>query len=228
MNKKNYIDYVVIPARGGSKRIPHKNLALFNGKPMLEIAINLAKEVSKNVIISSEDSKILNFAKNLKVDILEREKSLADDFTPTLPVIIDTINRCNIESNKSVLCLYPTAMFATKSNIFEALELLMSKNVAYIVPVIENAKVMRSFTLEDSKINFIFKEFMNTRSQDLKKTYNDAGQFYLGFAKSFLQEIPLLGESSHALEIQNAWDIDTPNDLKIAEMLAKINYKETK
>lgn len=225
MNKKNYIDYVVIPARGGSKRIPHKNLALFNGKPMLEITINLAKEVSKNVIISSEDSKILNFAKNMGVEILQRDITLADDFTPTLPVIIDVIKRCDIESSKSLLCLYPTAMFATKSNILNALEILQCKNVAYIVPVIENAKVMRAFTLQDSKINFIFKEFINTRSQDLKKTYNDAGQFYLGYAKSFLAQIPLLGEFSYALEIQNAWDIDTKQDLKIAEMLAKMTSK---
>lgn len=225
MNKKNYIDYVVIPARGGSKRIPHKNLALFNGKPMLEITINLAKKVSKNVIISSEDSKILNFAKNMGVEILQRDITLADDFTPTLPVIIDAIKRCDIESSKNVLCLYPTAMFATKSNILNALEILQCKNVAYIVPVIENAKVMRAFTLQDSKINFIFKEFINTRSQDLKKTYNDAGQFYLGYAKSFLAQIPLLGELSYALEIQNAWDIDTKQDLKIAEMLAKMTSK---
>lgn len=216
---KDFIDYVIIPARGGSKRIPHKNMAKFNGKPMLEISIDLAKKVSKNVIVSSEDSKILEFATNLNAKSLKRDNSLASDFTPTLPVIIDAIKKCDISPQDSVLCLYATAMFANREIILQALELLKNGAGSYIVPVIENAKVMRSFKLENGKIDFIFKDFMDTRSQDLPKTYNDAGQFYLGYASSFLAEIPLLSHASYTIEMPLAWDIDTPQDLHIAQLL---------
>lgn len=215
------IDYAILPARGGSKRIPHKNLALFNGKSMLERSINLAQSVAKNVIVSSEDSIILQKAKELNAIPFTRDNQLANDFTPTLPVIKNVIETLKINLDSIILCLYPTAMFATKEMIIESLELLKQTNSAYIVPVIENTKAARTFMLVDSKINFIFKEYINTRSQDLPKIYNDAGQFYLGCAKSFVAEIALLGERSRALVIENAIDIDTPFDLDMAQFITK-------
>lgn len=219
------IDYVIIPARGGSKRIPHKNLALFNGISMLERSITLAQSVSKNVIVSSEDSKILDFAYSLNAMPFKRENSLASDNAPTLPVISNVLQALKkeqkIKKDSIILCLYATAMFATKELILQSLNLLKQESCAYVVPVIENARVLRSFTLENNRLNFIFKEYMDTRSQDLPKTYNDAGQFYLGYASSFLDSIALLGESSLAIEMPLAYDIDTPKDLQIAEILAQ-------
>ncbi len=239
------IDCVVIPARGGSKRILHKNMQPFLGIPMLERSIHLAKEISNFVIVSSDDTNILEFAKKLDVYSFKREAILSDDFTPTLPVVINALmpfldnetlnfigktnnNKADIIAHKislnsSILCLYATAVFATKELVLKSFDILKSnKEVAYIISTIDNKKVFRSFTTnENGFIDFIFKEYINTRSQDLKQAFCDAGQFYLGYAKSFLSEIPMLGEKSISMPLEYAWDIDTPLDLIIAQSIFK-------
>ncbi len=238
------IDCVVIPARGGSKRILHKNMQPFLGIPMIQRSINLAKEISNFVIVSSDDLNILEEAKKNGAYPLKRDTRLADDFTPTLPVIIDAIkpfindkknkkinnNIKTIESNSSVLCLYATAMFATKDLILQAHNILEKyKNATYIVSILENKKIFRSFKKNNGFIEFIFPNFMNTRSQDLEESFCDAGQFYLGYAKSFLSQIPLLGEKSMGIELKYGWDIDTPLDLTIAEVIFKyMNEQDSK
>ena len=369
------IDCVIIPARGGSKRIPRKNMQPFCGIPMLERSIELAKKLSDNVIVSSDDYSMLEFAENLGAYPLLRDKALADDMTPTLPVIIhallpfikadsfdkglfdskllfsslfnsntlrhksqnnksldssddssdchiqcreissisnrdispfskaqhdrildsknsilnpsahiefdkklesnnhaqstenantsdsknakDTLhisdksqnktffenhkstlknNNATLQSNKNttqnkptlqifphskILCLYATAMFATEEIILESCFMLdKNPSTAYIVAMLEASKTFRSFCLDESgHLNFLFPEFIGTRSQDLPKAFIDAGQFYLGRAESFLKEIPLLGDKSMGITMQHAHDIDTMLDLAIAESL---------
>ena len=261
------IDCVIIPARGGSKRIKRKNLYPFLGIPMLERSITLAREISNTVLVSSDDNEILEYAHNMGAYIIKRHATLADDNTPTLPVIIDALlhhldttslhtlisqqdsllphskhsqydimknaqriyqERCYhndsppffIDYNTMVLCLYPTAMFATVDSIRLAKKkLLANNNIAYVVSILQQAKALRSFTLQNDYINFLFTDFLSTRTQDLPKTFIDAGQFYLGFARSFLHNIPILGTQSVGIELQYAWDIDTLYDLAIAEYL---------
>lgn len=347
------IDCVIIPARGGSKRIPRKNMQPFCGMPMLERSIDLARRLSDNVIVSSDDCSTLEFAKQLGAYPLLRDKALADDMTPTLPVVIHALlpfikvesfdkgffdsnplfsnlldfntleyksqdskgldsNTCHIERSKvssvankditpfskaqhdkildsknfapnsaahiefskilesrnhtentntsiskhtqsshtkdlphinntlqndknaaenkpplqifphsKVLCLYATAMFATEEIILESCSMLDSNpSTAYIVAMLEASKTFRSFSLDKSRhLNFLFPEFIGTRSQDLPQAFIDAGQFYLGRAESFLREIPLLGDKSMGIIMQHAHDIDTMLDLAIAESL---------
>lgn len=276
------IDCVIIPARGGSKRIKHKNMQSFCGVPMLGRSIKTAQMVSDCVIVSSDDLEILEFAKLQGAYPLLRDKTLACDMTPTLPVITHSIlpfldneakdfmvdraknfstnsllkdsklkdkteskkvdsklkahnkeelqyaayNDINakiplISLESKVLCLYATAMFATQDDIIRA-SCMLDENLgaAYIVSIIEAAKVFRSFTCTDSRfLEFMFPQFMDTRSQDLPKAFFDAGQFYLGRANSFLEQIPLLGQKSMGLTLEYAHDIDTMLDLKIAESL---------
>ncbi|RDU66405.1 hypothetical protein CQA53_03880 [Helicobacter didelphidarum] len=273
------MDCVIIPARGGSKRIPRKNLAKFLGISMLERSIHTAKLVSDCVIVSSEDNEILESARQLGVYTLKREKEFADDFTPTLPVIASVVykilsdgarkqfhdymqqdiymnnlalTQSNVETIKhtlqyiqfapqtsneaqnlavfdlhsTILCLYATSMFATQDSLLQALHCIHTQQSAYVVSIIQNAKNFRSFTHnEEGYFQFIFPQYMHTRSQDLPEAFNDAGQFYLGFAKSFLFHIPILGKQSLGVELEYAWDIDSPQDLAIAETLFSLQHK---
>ncbi len=269
------IDCVIIPARGGSKRIPKKNMQPFCGIPMLERSIQLAQMVSDCVIVSSDDSAILDFAKRLGAYTILRDASLASDTTPTLPVITNAIipfldeeaghfmagyattpttpytkdsknTQCKQHSNtqqeistpcfdgnlfdsiplqitlhSTILCLYATAMFATKDILLESYAMLAKyPQASYIVAMLEASKVFRSFTCTDKGfLQFLFPDFINTRSQDLPQAFLDAGQFYLGYAKSFLAQIPLLGQSSMGITLQYAHDIDTMFDLMVAQSL---------
>ncbi|RDU73468.1 pseudaminic acid cytidylyltransferase [Helicobacter aurati] len=233
---QHIIDCVIIPARGGSKRIPQKNLLPFLGIPMLERSILLAKSVSANVIVSSDDEKILKFASEFEVIALPREAHLASDMSPTLPVLHHIVTQLLgsssdsslalplLHAHSTVLCLYPTAMFTERDSIAKACRLLLDNpSSAYIVAIFSNQKALRSFTLDNEKnIQFLFPQFLTTRSQDLPLTYNDAGQFYLGFAKSYADNIPLLGNKSKGLELEIAHDIDTYQDLAIAQCLKQI------
>ncbi len=267
------IDCVVIPARGNSKRIVRKNMQPFCGIPMLERSIKLAHRLSDHVIVSSDELSMLEFAASLGAYPLVRDKALADDMTPTLPVVthallpfihtdsfdeslldflhvniqktytqdnqiqqedfIESIKNMmqwqedkpilHLTPHSKVLCLYATAMFATEQIILESCTLLdTNSNAAYVVAMLEASKVFRSFCLNGSGyLNFLFQDFINTRSQDLPQAFIDAGQFYLGKAESFLMQIPLLGEKSMGIKMAYAHDIDTMLDLAIAESLFK-------
>lgn len=267
------IDCVIIPARGGSKRIKNKNLTLFLGKSMLERSIEIAQQVSKYVIVSSDNEHILNVAKQNGAYPFTRNQELANDFTQTLPVIanalypmlhnnalqhLESLQKENKDFNKQaqildyttitqtqlnyikanislqltleskILCLYPTAMFASKDSISQAYQILENNpSLAYVVSALQNDKIWRGFYMNNENINFLFPNFMQTRSQDLTPAFNDAGQFYLGFAKSFLYGIPILGNQSGIVVLDKAWDIDTMLDLKIAELLFQASKDST-
>lgn len=254
IRQQKFIDCVIIPARGGSKRILHKNLTPFLGVPMLERSIQLAKKVSNYVIVSSDDNDVLQCASRLDVIPMQRDHILASDITPTLPVLHHLVmqllksnekSTCTNQDNQYhkiynidkehkkskslpslnqdsiVLCLYATAMFANEYYIEEAYNALLNNPLAsYAVSVIDNQKACRSFALSNNGyIEFLFPQFIEKRSQDLPQIYNDAGQFYLGFAKSYINNIALLGNNSIAIKMDIAYDIDTQQDLAIAELL---------
>lgn len=231
------LDFTVLPARGGSKRIKNKNLTPFLNRSMIFRAIDSVKDISKTIVISSDSDLILNsvateflniknlsFEKNLlKIDnfiFLKRSKELSDDFTPTISVTIDAIKRLKIQKRALVATLYPTAMFAKKNHILDSIKELKKSSKAFVVSVHKNNSVYRSFTKSKNEgIKFLFKENITKRTQDLSDAYNDAGQFYIGQAKSYLKNIPLLGKKSLCYDIGIAKDIDTMLDLKIAEMI---------
>lgn len=170
----------------------------------------LEDSILKDVLKNDKNSKKLPESKNTK----KANKNSYGDIS-NIPL--------QISLRSKVLCLYATAMFATEDVILESCFMLdKNPNASYIVSIIEASKVFRSFTCTDSGfLQFMFPQFMDTRSQDLPQAFFDAGQFYLGFAKSFLAKIPLLGQKSMGISLKYAHDIDSMLDLLVAESIFK-------
>jgi N-acylneuraminate cytidylyltransferase len=184
----------IIPARGGSKRIPRKNIKDFLGKPIIAYAIEMALETElfDEVMVSTDDSEIAEIARSYGANIpFLRSTETSDDYTTTAAVIkevIETYRNVGKEFD-SVCCLYPTAVLANSANIRQGYELL--KDVDMVLPVTEfSFPPMRSFRVDEKGLAvYRYPEYVNTRSQDLESWYHDAGQWYWFQIKSFEKEI---------------------------------------
>lgn len=225
----------VIPARGGSKRIPRKNIKLFAGKPMLSYAISAAKEseLFDAIMVSSDDAEILTLAENFGAIPLKRPDELASDYTPTVPVIAHAITMCTSHGwqPEYVCCIYPTVPFLQPQTLTQALSLLDEKQADYVFPVTAfPSPIQRALRLaEDGKVNAFNDYDQNARTQDMTIAYHDAGQFYWGKAQAWL-EGKHIHHNGYGLIIPN-WkvvDIDTPEDWVRAELIQHVflNLKE--
>ncbi len=224
----------IIPARGGSKRIPRKNMKLFRKKPIILWSINAAK-LSKSfdeIMVSTDDKNIAEYARNNGVNVpFMRSKLNSDDKSTTSDVIFEVLKNYNNKGKKFDLacCLYPTAPLITSKSINNGkLELTRSKfNV--IMPVTKlNPSIWRSFNRKkNGLIELNFPKNISTRSQDLPITYLDAGQWYWFWVKPFLKSKSLIGNKTGSIVLSNdvAQDIDTEEDWKEAERKHKILFK---
>ena len=173
---------VIIPARGGSKRLPRKNLLDLCGKPLIAWSIEAAlksKYISK-VIVSSDDEEILNIAKEYKADFIKRPDELASDTATTFDALKHTLE--NVEKYDYVVLLQPTSPLRTEKHIDEAIELLKEKNADAIISVCEmEHSPLWSNTLDEdlNMSNFLRDEVLNKRSQDLPKYYRLNGAIYI-------------------------------------------------
>lgn len=221
----------IIPARGGSKRIPRKNIKHFSGKPIISYSIQAAldSKLFDEVMVSTDDSEIAEIAKKYgaKVPFLRSDNN-SNDFATTLDVIYEVIDNYKTQ-NKSfdnVCCIYPTAPFVTTQKLFKSLELLNNKELDTVFPVIKYSfpvqRAMRKF--QKKFIRMIQPEHMETRSQDLEPTYHDAGQFYWFKTERILEQKKIWTDSTGFIEINEleAQDIDTETDWKIAELKYKM------
>ena len=218
----------VIPARGGSKRIPRKNIKDFCGRPMIAWAISAAKEsgLFDHIIVSTDDEEIARIAKNWGAETpFVRPVDLADDLTPTVPVIAHAVKSC-LELGWDadyVCCIYPCVPFLQIGDLVSALDLADTQNADFVYPVTEYAhpiqRAMRR--LPGGQMQFFSPQFELTRTQDLEKTYHDAGQFYWAISKSWLSNDSIIGSNSYAITIDSSkvQDIDTPEDRAIAELM---------
>ncbi len=184
----------VIPARGGSKRIPRKNIKQFSGKPMIAWAISIALESNlfDEVVVSTDDDEIANVARGWGAKTpFVRPANLADDITPTVPVVAHAVTACsNLGWDiEYACCIYPCAPFLQVSDLVDALNMLLACNADFVYPVTEYAHpVQRSMRrLSSGKMQFYSPEFELTRTQDLEKSYHDAGQFYWGKVPAWLE-----------------------------------------
>jgi pseudaminic acid cytidylyltransferase len=216
----------IIPARGGSKRIPRKNIKPFAGKPMLAHAVSAVMEAGlfDTVVISSDDSEILEVAQNLGASALRRPQALADDWTPTIPVIAHAIEILEQQSKALdlVCCVYPAVPFLQQQDLSDALTLLEQGNAYYAFPVVRfPSAIQRALRLsQDGKVSSFNPEMVNARSQDLEAAYYDAGQFYWGRRDAWLSEVPIhLNGLGLVIPEWRAVDIDTPDDWKRAELM---------
>ncbi len=217
----------IIPARGGSKRIPRKNIKLFHGRAMIGYAISAAQlsGIFDRIVVSSDDDEILAVAVEHGAQPLTRPAELADDHTATVPVIahaIDAAERALNFTARSVCCIYPAVPFLRPQDLQEA-NMLSGKNGAhYVFPVVAfPSPVERALHLgENGVLRPLFPQNAIARTQDLRDAYYDAGEFYWGSRELWLSQ-----QSVHANGIGmpipswRAVDIDTTEDWERAELL---------
>ena len=217
----------IIPARGGSKRIPRKNVRDFRGKPMIAWAINAAQEsrLFDRVIVSTDDEEIASIAAKWGAEApFTRPVDLADDLTPTVPVIAHAIKSCLDFGWVSdyVCCIYPCVPFLQVTDLVSALELAYAKNADFVYPVTEYVhpiqRAMRQ--LPSGEMQFFSPQFELTRTQDLEKSYHDAGQFYWGKLSAWLSH-KKMHTAGFGMVVPNSRivDIDNEDDWNRAEFL---------
>lgn len=218
----------LIPARGGSKRIPNKNIVNFLGKPLIAYSIQTAQKSRcfDEIIVSTNCENIAKVAQEwgAKVPFI-RPKELSDDFTPTLEVITHAIKALELKDEDRLCCIYPTAPLLQEKTIKEAFRVL--KN-SYVFCACEfDFTPFRSFSFENQTLQMLYPEHQNTRSQDLPSIYHDAGMFYLGYVKTFREKKPIFSPSSTPIILPRSQtqDIDTPQDLLLAELKYKAMYE---
>lgn len=218
----------IIPARGGSKRIPRKNIKPFAGKPMLGFAIEAAQAASSidRVIVSTDDDEIAAIARNFGAEVpFMRPPELADDITPTVPVIAHAIEDCRTLgwNVTDVCCIYPGVPFIMTQDIDDAFTMLsQSQGQLYVFPVTGFPSPIQRALKRDAEgtISPFDPRHVGTRTQDLEPAFFDAGQFYWAAAETWLG-----GKSIHAngqAIILPEWrvvDIDTQEDWDRAEIL---------
>ncbi len=221
----------VIPARGGSKRIPRKNVKLFHGKPAICWSIDAARETGlfDRIIVSTDDTEIAEVARQAGAEVpFTRPAELSNDFAGTIEVVAHATAWAveNWSTPDAVCCIYAAAPFVHADDIRQAWEVLQSGDWAYSFPVTDfGAPIFRSFQLnEQGAVEMFFPEYFTTRSQDLPTAYHDAGQFYWGKTDAWLKGLRLFDKHSKPLVIPR-WrvqDIDTFEDWTRAEILARL------
>lgn len=227
----------VIPARGGSKRIPSKNIKSFCGLPIIAWSIRAAihSRCYDRIIVSTDDEEIAKVAKEYGADVpFKRPANLADDYTGTIPVIAHAIDWQNQHGPAAtqVCCIYATAPFVRPADLQRGLQALQSTDANYAFSVTSYAfPIQRAVRITaEQRLEMFQPEHFNTRSQDLEEAWHDAGQFYWGEASAWLTQKPLFSSDSVPvpLERYRVQDIDTPEDWHRAELMfiALQNMKE--
>lgn len=215
----------IIPARGGSKRIPKKNIKNFLGKPILLYSIELAKKINifDKIFVSTDDDEIANLAKlnGIEVDFLRSEENSSDE-SSTISVINEVLFHFKYKFDYC-LCLYPTSPLADINDILNGYELI-KKNFKTVIPVTEfDSNPLRGLEIIDNNIKMINSEFKNKRSQDLKKIYFDSGQWYWINIKNYDKNFIFTDDSSFViLDKLRVQDINDQSDWKIAEIKYKL------
>ena len=225
LNGKTFL--AIIPARGGSKRLPRKNVLDLAGKPLIawSIEAGLKNKYIDKVIVTSDDDEILAIAKDFGSETIKRPDELASDTATSFDAIKHTIE--NLERYDYIVLLQPTSPLRTAEQIDEAIELLESKNADAIVSVCEmDHSPLWSNTLpEDRSMNdFIRDEVKNKRSQDLEPYYRLNGAIYITKVDKLLEEKSFFLEKniySYRMNRESSVDIDEKIDFKFAEILIK-------
>lgn len=231
------MNIAVIPARGGSKRIPRKNIKEFHGKPIIAWSIEAAVQSGcfTHIIVSTDDEEIAEVARSYGAKVpFMRPAELADDYTGTVPVIKHAVEWFEEHEGKIyyVCCIYPTAPFVMSNDIIKGHELITKNDCDYVITVtMYNYPIQRALKIDrDGYTNMFYPEKYETRSQDLEEAYHDAGQFYWGKAEAWKEQKPVLNALSLPVVLPNhrVQDIDTLQDWKRAELLFYYahDYKE--
>jgi len=219
----------VIPARGGSKRIPRKNVRAFCGKPMIAWSIEAARRsgLFDRILVSTDDGEIARIAVECGAEVpFTRPAELADDHTGTTAVVAHAVRWLSDHGwpAEAVCCIYPTAPFIDPADLRNAWQLMNSADWAYVFAATEfAAPIFRSFRCnEDGGIRMFCPEHFASRSQDLPMALHDAGQFYWGRARAWVDHTRVFSERSTCIRVPR-WrvqDIDCEEDWLRAESMA--------
>ena len=218
----------VIPARGGSKRIPRKNIRPFCGKPMIAWSIEAAMKsnVFDRIIVSTDDDEIASVAISYGAEVpFRRPEALSDDHTGTIPVIAHATKwqTENDSAPDQVCCIYATAPFLTAQVLSEGLDILIRQNCEYVFPVTSfGFPIQRAVRItEAGRSEMLYPDQFSKRSQDLEEVYHDAGQFYWGLSSAWTQQAAIFSADAVPMILPRyrVQDIDTLDDWRRAELM---------
>jgi pseudaminic acid cytidylyltransferase len=222
--KEHTKNLAIIPARGGSKRIPRKNIKPFLGKPIIAYSIEAAinSGLFDEVMVSTDDEEIARVAKKYGANVpFMRSEEAADDYA-TLADVVDEVKAQYVKSNiyfDNICLILSTAPFITVVNLNKAYQYMIDNEVDSVRPVAEFVyPIQRALRMNSGKVEMFYPEHQKTRSQDLEPAYHDAGQFYWMKADKALRGTNKHGVVISQLEVQ---DIDTEDDWKMAEVKYK-------
>ncbi|MGN0403300.1 MAG: pseudaminic acid cytidylyltransferase [Acetatifactor sp.] len=220
----------IITARGGSKRIPRKNIKDFLGKPILVYSIEAALQSGcfDEVMVSTEDREIAEIARKAGASVpFLRSERTAGDYASTADVIEEVLTEYRTRGKEftHACILYPTAPFVTGKKIRDAMDILEKKQADSVLPMVAfSFPPQRSFVSENGKIRFAEPKYSKTRSQDLEPLYHDCGQFCCFCVKHFLEKRTLVTDNTYGIVVPESevQDIDNPEDWRLAEMKYKM------
>lgn len=219
----------IIPARGGSKRIPRKNIRNFGGQPMIAWSVQIAQQsgLFDHIVVSTDDTEIADTARRFGAEVpFMRPADLSDDYVATRPVIAHAITALQDHYGAAIdyaCCIYATAPFLTADSLDQGLRAISERDFLYAFsgcsypyPVQRGLKISASGGVE-----MMYPEYRATRSQDLEDVWHDAGQFYWGRAEAWLGDRPIFAPYSTLIDLPR-WrvhDIDTEEDWQRAELM---------
>jgi pseudaminic acid cytidylyltransferase len=222
------MNIAIIPARGGSKRIPGKNSKLFAGKPLIAYSIEAAIQSAKftKIIVSTDSQEVADIAISYGADVpFIRPESLSGDYVGTGPVTKHAIEHCiqHFFEPKYCCCIYATAPFLTGDFLKQGIQSLIEhkeKHFAFSVTSF-SFPVQRALKKSAEGVMPMYPEYIAKRSQDLEEAYHDAGQFYWGRTSAYLQHKSMFSEHSMPIVLPRhlVQDIDTPEDWLRAELM---------
>ncbi|SKB59882.1 pseudaminic acid cytidylyltransferase [Dyadobacter psychrophilus] len=223
----------IIPARGGSKRIPRKNIKDFLGKPIIAYAIETALNCGlfSDVMVSTDDPEIAEIAKTYGASVpFLRSHTNSNDFASTVDVIKEVEKeyeaRFSLVFDK-ICCIYPTAPLIKTEHLSAGLSLMRESDFDSVFPVVPfSYPIWRGLEVTDGRVKMVWPENQNVRSQDLKPVYHDAGQWYWYNPSKITSSLFTSNTASIILSEEEVQDIDTPSDWLMAEMKYKLLYEK--
>lgn len=225
----------IITARGGSKRIPRKNVKEFCGKPILAYSIEAALRsgLFETVMVSTDDKEIAEIAEKYGAKVpFFRSAQNANDYATTVDVLCEVLNQYKEQGKEFQYgcCIYPTAPFVTAEKLQQGMKLLQEEGTDSVMPVTAfSFPPMRGMYLQDNgSINYAFPEYAQKRSQDITEMYHDCGQFYFFKPDILMQKRSIVTEHTKAMTVPEleVQDIDNESDWEIAEI--KYRFMEAK
>ena len=216
----------IITARGGSKRIPRKNIKDFCGKPILAYSIEAALKsgIFDTVMVSTEDEEIASVAREYGAQVpFYRSEKTSGDYATTNDVLLEVLEEYEKRGQHFDLavCIYPTAPFVTAHKLKDAVERLMESGAETLIPVVAfSYPPQRAMIVHDGRLVFEYPEYLDSRSQDLEPHYHDVGQFYVFFTEAFKRNKKLMTGDilPYVVDEMEVQDIDKQTDWEIAEI----------